>query len=223
MIVNEISDKVEKPFTMESMKNKVYVFDDFFGPNLNGEFHGKFIRDMGRVPWWRHQTAFAGGKEDALNHSFAHVPLNDGAFNSEHGEWTRQAILQIGDKLMGAVDSVHRIRIGLIPATETTYEHDPHIDLDLPHITALYYINDCDGDTVLYNESYDPEFYEHSQYYLKHHLKGKLTERVRIKPKANRLVVFDGLIYHNSSTPTTSSSRVVMNANFFLRDMSGGF
>jgi len=33
-------------------------------------------------------------------------------------------------------------------------------------------------------------------------------------PKANKMILFDGLRYHNSSTQTDDNLRIVMNINF---------
>ena len=64
----------------------------------------------------------------------------------------------------------------------------------------LYYVNDSDGDTVIYKERYigtdKPQ---------------TLTELKRIEPKRGRVVVFDGLHYHSSSNPRKNSYRCVIN------------
>ena len=69
------------------------------------------------------------------------------------------------------------------------------------HLTLLYYINDTDGDTILYNEKFD---------------EGKeviLTEMARVSPKAGRAVLFNGNLYHSPSVPTTGY-RAVINYTF---------
>ena len=49
-----------------------------------------------------------------------------------------------------------RIRLGLFTqnAAAGPY-HNPHVDFYLPHQNALYYVNDSDGDTFIFNETYD--------------------------------------------------------------------
>lgn len=79
----------------------------------------------------------------------------------------------------------------------------PHVDLYFPHMVMLYYVNDSDGDTVIYKE--------------KHSGNGKmsfpesLTEKKRISPKRGRVVIFDGLYYHTSSSPRKNPYRCVIN------------
>jgi hypothetical protein len=75
------------------------------------------------------------------------------------------------------------------------------------------YINDSDGDTVFYKEHYDPECGVSSKKYLES-IQEKLTVDTTIAPKANTLVIFDGLQYHQSSTPTTVPKRTTLNFNF---------
>ena len=77
----------------------------------------------------------------------------------------------------------------------------PHIDLDSPHTVFLYYVNDADGDTLLYDYKstniLDRPKYENI----------KVTKR--ITPKQGRVVVFDGMTWHSSSQPTRGSRCVI--------------
>jgi hypothetical protein len=90
--------------------------------------------------------------------------------------------------------------------------HDTEMEADcygFPHIdtiedgakTAIFYVNDSDGDTFWFNEPYGIPFDEY-------------TISKRIEPKANRLVVFNSLTMHAGSTPVKSKRRVVINVNY---------
>src|ERR1044071_6551503 len=46
-----------------------------------------------------------------------------------------------------------RIRLGLYPKIMVDAIHHPHVDFYYPHYNALYYVNDADGDTVLFKET----------------------------------------------------------------------
>jgi hypothetical protein len=73
-----------------------------------------------------------------------------------------------------------------------------HVDLpaDLPHIAAVYYVNNSDGDTIIYDQTINdtPGGSQDVQ----------LTEHMRVKPKRGRIVLFDGSRYHCSSQPTVN-------------------
>ena len=92
--------------------------------------------------------------------------------------------------------------------------NDPHIDFDTPHKTGLFYVNDADGATILYDNKYNVNSKLDGAQYLEKVVGDKLSISQEIDPKANRLVIFDGLTYHSSSTPTTVPRRVVLNFNF---------
>tara|TARA_Y100000356_G_scaffold65078_1_gene53326 strand:+ start:171 stop:743 length:573 start_codon:yes stop_codon:yes gene_type:complete len=73
-------------------------------------------------------------------------------------------------------------------------EDTPHIDIEQPHTVFLYYVNDADGDTILYNyrskNIKDIPNYEDI----------KIIKKV--KPKQGRVLVFDGMTWHSSTQPT---------------------
>ena len=69
----------------------------------------------------------------------------------------------------------------------------PHIDQDKKHMVGIYYVNDCDGDTRIFK-------------------KNKLFKS--IKPKAGRMVLFNGALKHAAGFPVKSQVRCVINFNF---------
>lgn len=82
----------------------------------------------------------------------------------------------------------------------------PHLDNYNEHYVLVYYINDSDGDTILFNERFENE----------HRLKNEpieLTTEARVKPKKGRILLFDGLQYHTSQNPINSSHRAILNIN----------
>lgn len=82
--------------------------------------------------------------------------------------------------------------------------NQPHVDVHYPTYTMLYYLNDCDGDTVLFNEI-AKETDESLQ----------LTIKQRISPKKNRAIIFESNRYHASCNPSNSEARFVMNWVFW--------
>jgi len=80
----------------------------------------------------------------------------------------------------------------------------PHIDADRDHLVILYYVNDSDGDTVIYKNKFTgyneiPKFNE-------------LEELKRVTPKAGRVVMFNGRHYHTAQQPE-HNVRCIINYN----------
>jgi hypothetical protein len=72
--------------------------------------------------------------------------------------------------------------------------HTPHIDNGFDdQVTAIYYVNDSDGDTFFFDDS------------------NKIIKR--ITPKKGTLVMWKGKIFHAKSSPIKTTSRVVININ----------
>lgn len=80
----------------------------------------------------------------------------------------------------------------------------PHVDFtEHPQgKTIIYYINDSDGDTILFNEMYKDKF-DFS----------KKTVSQRVSPKRGRAVMFDMNRYH-AATRSTVGPRAIININF---------
>ena len=77
----------------------------------------------------------------------------------------------------------------------------PHQDANHECYTMVYYCNDSDGDTFLFEEFWEDDS----------NLPNKLTVRQRITPKKNRLVLFESNRYHASSNPSKNKERFVIN------------
>ena len=80
----------------------------------------------------------------------------------------------------------------------------PHVDADIDHMVVLYYVNDSDGDTVIYENLFEG--------YDKVPLLKDLKEKKRVTPKAGRVVLFNGKHWHTSYQPEYNV-RCVVNYN----------
>ena len=97
---------------------------------------------------------------------------------------------------------VLRLKFNILPRGngQGSY-HTPHVDQDRPHKVFLYYVNDSDGDTYFFNERLG---YNGKEF----------TVNEQVSPKMGRAVLFDGDIYHASSSPTNSNMRCILNIDF---------
>jgi hypothetical protein len=147
--------------------------------------------------------------------SFVRVVMNDGvSVYDPHGiieHTVRTALGYAGEK----VKSLIRIRCILNTAADSNREFGVHTDQETPNRTAIIYLNDSDGDTIIYNERFNPSLSTFGgNLTIDDKTMPELTIRDTITPKANRLVIFDGLLYHTGRTPTTVSRRVAININY---------
>jgi hypothetical protein len=88
---------------------------------------------------------------------------------------------------------------------EGTYS-GAHVDHLYPNgHTAIYYMNDADGDTIFF-ERPDDQFSKSAR---------ALTQITRVTPKKGRLVYFDSHIIHSGQLPSRSKFRCVVNLNMY--------
>jgi len=85
----------------------------------------------------------------------------------------------------------------------------PHLDRYDPHLVILYYVNDSDGQTVIYN--YKSKDKDDIPYFE------DVNELKRITPKQGRIVVFDGRYWHTAEQPT-KNIRCIININIDKSD-----
>jgi hypothetical protein len=83
---------------------------------------------------------------------------------------------------------------------EKTAYNPAHVDGEFVHWVVVYYVNDTDGDTIIFNETYGSKF-------------DKLTVKQRVSPKKGRAVAFPGKYFHASSNPIDVDVRCVININ----------
>jgi len=80
----------------------------------------------------------------------------------------------------------------------------PHVDADIPHLVILYYVNDNEANTIIYEnefEGYDkvPQFKD-------------LKVKQQVKPKQGRVVLFNGKYWHTAEQPE-HNKRCIINYN----------
>ena len=90
-----------------------------------------------------------------------------------------------------------RIRAGMFIRNQTDKPHESHVDYDNFHYTMLYYVNDSDGPTNIFDYKGENVIQE-------------------IEPKKGRAVLMTGDTYHSSSCPRNHINRIVINYNFVV-------
>jgi len=137
--------------------------------------------------------------------AFGHVVYHPGQSQNPYAEFFTPLVNAITEQANMELKIVHRIRLGFLLNTKYAYAGSPyqyntvHRDMETPHWTAVYYLNDCDGSTVIFRETEIAE-----KYYPLH----------KSEPKKGKVVVFDGTHYHASTCPKVFNKRIVCTINF---------
>lgn len=167
-------------------------------------------------PWFFHPTS-AYEKSDLEKYNFdesffknsvdtmlfTHVLYGNNGVNSQFFKAFKPVVESIPDV---ANSTLNRFKINLTmpdSCCNSTTHSIAHVDLveTVDYKTALYYINDSDGDTIIFNERWP--------------YNGALTIKQRITPKKGRLVVFDGKCLHAGNNPS-AGARLTANINIIL-------
>lgn len=163
--------------------------------------------------FWNEKTVVNMKYDDPNIYDFGQLtcPLVNSEYNghlkySEYFVFMKPMLLIVQDRLPELdLREYIRVKFNMLHQVDSKYQsmyNTPHPDDTETDITysMVYYVNDSDGDTVMFNEFYD-----------KNKPHSSLTIHQRIKPKKNRLVVFDSRRYHASSNPTMHQNRTVLN------------
>ena len=129
------------------------------------------------------------------------TPLNSKVF-----EKIRLMIRDVCNKINFNIEKIERCQ-GAIGAfiPNKTRKNTIHTNRDVPHLVLLYYVNDSDGDTILYDKTIEDIPY--SVQYPDEYCDMNITHNVT--PKKGRVLVFDGRYYHSPSSPTKSMRCII--------------
>jgi hypothetical protein len=153
------------------------------------------------------------------NGQFVSSLIFDGWKNPDHLEFIEliQPIIEFAKNELDEPEKfeIFRVKVNLLLQNETLMPEQynvPHKDfpdfIDPLHYSLVYYCDDSDGDTVLFEEVHNP-LQDYSQ---------QMTVRCRIPPKKNRAVLFASHRWHCSSNPRTHKNRFVINFIFKIKD-----
>jgi hypothetical protein len=84
---------------------------------------------------------------------------------------------------------IYRVKANLLPRTENILTNQFHVDNCNANKTAIYCINDNNGETVFYNGT-------------------------KVQSRSNRMIIFDSNLYHTGTTCTDAKCRIIINFNY---------
>jgi hypothetical protein len=138
----------------------------------------------------------------------------DSVIHSNKVEILRPILNRICDEVGEMINLVSASVNLLLPNQELLGKHSiPHVDAGFDNFdfdvyntyTGIFYVNDSDGDTVLFKEQGSSEKRAET-----------LTELTRVTPKKNRFFYWDSRHYHAAPCCGTSE-RLVINFNFYVK------
>ena len=152
-----------------------------------------------------HRTAYDNNTINTAQ--FTHDLYNENDDGSYQYQYAKELIDECCKKFE-IVPYYFRLKFNLLTnnylMTKDKY-NTPHIDNKYVNsYSMIYYVNDSDGDTIIFNETCNDETMTRPD---------KLTIKQRIEPKKNRAVLFRGNYFHTSCNPMNNETRIVLNVN----------
>ncbi len=195
------------------MITKIYTFDDIVLNSTQDKLES-FVCDSELI--WNDVPNITGKGSNFENYSFPAKVILENEINVEILKLidviTENTMLKINEKFL----QKYRIKINkTFPCTFDSKDEYRllHVDRNESHIVIIYYINDSDGDTMIYEDNDNK------------HL-NKLGKEIdfnnfklikKITPKKGRVVVFDGNLWHYGKFPT-KGERNVINMNVVIEN-----
>jgi hypothetical protein len=135
---------------------------------------------------------------------FSHPLFNGGKVLSDNFAYYINILFEGIDKANLKFNGLERVQSFMHVPHQPAEKYDgPHINIPAPHIVGLYYVNDSDGDTVLFNQTLDDIPFNTP------YDESILTEYQRISPKKGRMLFFNGKKYHTSTSPTDKIRMII--------------
>jgi len=151
-----------------------------------------------------------------IGSQFADRPLmvvghNDEDFVDPLRPMARKIVERFAEKHGLVLDEIKRTRHNVCFSSHDRRPMTPHVDVGRvhKHWAFVMYLNDTDGDTVLYHQKYDGVT-----------VRGQddLTVYRKFSPVAGGAIFFDGDFFHTWEYPYESDYRIVLNMNVTLKD-----
>lgn len=194
----------------------IKVFDDIIDIELQDKIEGMLMNF--ECPWYYHPSTVTVSdlesnvdkfkipykitKNIADVQMFVHAIASEGKVKSPVlGPICAEMLKQFSKKTEIFVNNIYRLKANL-QTRDTSIEENKynavHIDNDGPHWVLIYYVNNSDGDTLLFDKNFE------------------ISKRV--SPKKGRILFFRGDILHASQGPRKSLNRCILNINLQMKE-----
>lgn len=191
------------------MINNYYVFDDLISKKYQDEIENMLLKDI-QFPWYFTPNIFYFDKNTDLDllkenfYGFMHIFKNEKGRQSMALDFLLPLMYTSCDKISFDLKNVLNVK-SLLQLPNTKENNNCHSNILYPNLFLLYYVNDSQGSTTLYEEIFPDVLPEDSD-------PQKLTIKAKIESKKGRIVLFNGLGYYSSPGPE-SGARCIINFN----------
>lgn len=194
-----------------------YVVDDLAPPGMRDHIENTIMRGCN----WHYGDSATGldsSERDPNNTSIKEsaqfvdlfYDMDEGVHTPMNGNIAVPLLWFLEDKTGLQIRNLYRIKANLL-LPNGSEEHNytvPHIDHGDPNaISMVYYVNDSDGDTVVFQNHVSQGF---------HNLEILHSN----KPKKGSSIIFPSTQFHSSSNPITTNKRVIINFVFTVDELS---
>lgn len=165
----------------------IEIYDDALLKEDQDYFESLLLSDL--FPYYFRNNTTYQTEQDTCQ--FQHNFYYDGESNSKYFE-------SFFDKFKSFINqhspykNIIRMKSNLLLNNKANTFNSIHRDYHLEHINLIYYVNDSDGDTFLFDENVIIK---------------------TVSPKKGRILLFDGKYEHASSNPIKSKYRSIININ----------
>ena len=215
---------------MEILKNEIIIIDDFVSASVQDEIENNFFASDG-VPWYFNRTSVPifddenqlieeceWQKRYVDNHptvrdteQLCHLFLGE-----EWSNW-RYVVDPLIYSFPFPIKEFKRIKANLKHPIGYPLEHNiPHVDwleddwLDGTGFVGIYYVNDSDGSTILFEEHINSvDEVEREGWWA-----SELNVEKKISPKKGTMIIFNASRIHAAAHPVEFSNRCLINFNF---------
>lgn len=149
------------------------------------------------------------------NAGFVHVIYEHEGIASSWYPFIKPLVYSIAEANGKPLKHLYRIRVGCLLPSNRIGSNSPHLDLLWPHYTACYYVNNSDGNTVLFDQTKENVGPVLNDITLRNYTdETQFTIAGESVPHKNSVCLFDGFRFHASTNPKQTDRRLVITVNY---------
>jgi len=160
--------------------------------------------------WYCYENPHYADETNQFGQVYAHMAFVNGQAHSPIAEDLAAYLKTIIEADGRKVTGVGKIIVEALNGGERWVEQLPHVDLTEEHEIGYLFLNDNDGELVIYDEKFTLGEDHYEDYLAKKNETLNITQNQLIKPVANTFVCFDGLFYHCDRSPMNANRRIVV-------------